>query len=159
MIQRVQTLYLFGAIVMLVIASFWGDFFDVITNEAIFRFNAFGVSQYTVDGNELISQNSMPLYIPTLVLALFSVFVVFSYKKLGTQLKYAKLLWGLFILLLGGIILWYYVFAPKQISGEIAQQNYGASFFVLVIGLGLTHLAFLSIRKDKRTIDSLNRLR
>lgn len=159
MIQRIQTLYLFGTIATLAIASFWDYFFYYVTDEAIFRFNAFGISKYTLDGGELIEQTSIPLYIVTLAFVVFSVFVIFSYKQLSNQLKYAKLLWGLYIAFLIGIIVWYYLFAPNQINGEVVQHSYSSAFFVLVIGLGLTHLAFLGIRKDKKTIDSLNRLR
>lgn len=144
---------------MLTIAGFWGDFFDYITDEAVFRFSAFGVSKYTLDGKELIEQTSIPLYIITLALALFALLVMFSYKKLDKQLAYSKLLWGLYLLLLIGVVLWNYLIAPGQVKGGVIQNNYSSSFFVLVIGLGLTHLAFLGIRKDKRTIDSLNRLR
>ena len=49
MIQRVQSLYLLGAITMLVIVSFWGDFFDYMTDEAFFRFNAFGIYKRRID--------------------------------------------------------------------------------------------------------------
>lgn len=159
MIQRIQSLFLLGAIIMLTIASFWGDFFEIVTDEGRFNFNAFGISQYTTDGKELISQTSLPLYIITLALALFAFFILLSYKKLNNQFKYAKLLWGLYLLTLIGVTVWFYLIAPKQVSGEIIYSNYAASFYLLVIGLPFTHLAYAGIRKDKKTIDSLNRLR
>lgn len=159
MIQRVQSLYLLGAITMLVIASFWGDFFDYITDEAFFRFNAFGISKYTLDGKELIEQTSLPVYSVTLLLALFGLFVLFSYKKLNKQFAYSKLLWGLYLLVLVGIVVWNYFIAPGQVTGKVIQSNYSYSFYLLVIGLPLAHLAHMEIRKDKKTIDSLNRLR
>lgn len=159
MIQRIQTVYLLVAIIMLSIASFWGNFFDIITDEAIFHFNAFGISKYTLDGKELISQTSIPLFVITLALALFALFVMLSYKKLNKQFKYSRLLWGLYLLLLAGIAAWFYLIAPGQTSGEVIQSNYSSAFYILVIGLPFTHLAYAGIRKDKRTIDSLNRLR
>ncbi len=159
MIQRVQSLYLLGAITMLVIVSFWGDFFDYMTDEAFFRFNAFGISKYTLDGKELIEQTSLPVYSVTLLLALFALFVLFSYKKLNKQFAYSKLLWGLYLLVLVGIVVWNYFIAPGQVTGKVIQSNYSHSFYLLVIGLPLAHLAHMGIRKDKKTIDSLNRLR
>lgn len=159
MIQRIQTLFLFGVILMLTIASFSGNFFDYVTNEAIFHFNGFGISKYTLDGSVLIEQNSIPLYIIPMALALFALFVMLSYKKINKQYGYSKILWGLYLLLLIGVVVWNYFLAPDQIKGEVVQNNYGAAFYYLVIGLPLTHLAFMNIGKDKKKLDSLNRLR
>lgn len=159
MIQRIQSVYLLVVIVMLTILSFYGNLFEIITDEGRFNFNTFGISHYTADGKELISQTSLPLYIITLALAVFAFFILLSYKKLNNQFKYAKLVWGLYLLVLIGVAIWFYLVAPKQVSGEIIHSNYAASFYLLVIGLPFTHLAYAGIRKDKKTIDSLNRLR
>lgn len=159
MIQRIQSVYLLVVIVMLTIISFYGNFFEIITDEGRFNFNAFGISQYTTDGKELISQTSLPLYIITLALAVFAFFVLLSYKKLNNQFRYSKLLWGLYLFVVIGVAIWFYLIASKQVNGEIIHSNYAASFYLLVIGLPFTHLAYGGIRKDKKTIDSLNRLR
>lgn len=159
MIQRVQTLFLLGAIILLSVVSFWSNFFEIVTDEARFQFNGFGISKYTIDGKALISETSLPIFIITLGLALFALFVMFSYKKLNNQFRYAKLLWGLYLLTLIGLVCWFYLIAPGQTSGKIEHSNYDVGFYLLVIGLPLTHLAYGGIRKDKKTIDSLNRLR
>lgn len=159
MIQRIQTIYLLLVIAALTIVSFRGNLFEIVTDEARFNFNASGISKYTTDGKELISQTSIPLFVITLALALFALFVVFSYKKLNDQFKYSKLLWGLYLLLLIGVAIWFYLIAPGQTGEKIIHSNYSSAFYILVIGLPFTHLAYAGIRKDKKTIDSLNRLR
>lgn len=159
MIQRIQSVYLFVAIALLVIISCYGNFFEIITDEGRFAFNALGMSQYTTDGKELIRHTSIPLIIVFLALAAFGLLILFSYKQLRKQLNYAKLFWGLYLLSLIGVIVWFYFIATSQVSGEIVHSNYDVSFYLLVIGLPCTHLAYINIRKDKQTIDSLNRLR
>ena len=159
MIQRIQSVYLFAVIVMLSIVSFWGDFFEIVTDEARFRFNSFGISKFTLDGKVLISQTSIPIIVISIALIVFTVFILFSYKKLNKQLQYSKLLWGCYLLFLIGIAVWFYLIAPGQTTGKILHSNYSYAFYLLVIGLPCTHLAFINIRKDKKTIDSLNRLR
>ncbi|MCO5258950.1 MAG: DUF4293 domain-containing protein [Crocinitomicaceae bacterium] len=159
MIQRIQTVYLLGAIGMLVLASFVGDLFYYVTDEAIFNFNGFGISKLSLDNKELITYATMPFCVITLVLAAFALFVMLSYKKLNKQFAYSKILWGLYLLTIIGVVVWNYLIAPNQLSGKVIQNNYGSAFYFLVIGLPLVHLAFMGIGKDKKTIDSLNRLR
>lgn len=159
MIQRIQTVHLLVVTILLAIVSFWGNLFEIVTDEARFNFSASGISKYTLDGKELITHTSIPLFIITLALALFALLILFSYKKLNTQFKYARLLWGLYLLALIGVVAWFYLIAPGQTSGEAVHSNYSAAFYILVIGLPFTHLAYAGIRKDKKTIDSLNRLR
>lgn len=159
MIQRIQSIFLLVVISVLTIVSFWGNLFEIVTDEARFDFNGFGISKYTLDGKELISQTSIPVFVISLALALFALFILFSYKKLNTQFRYAKLLWGFYLLTLIGVAVWFYLIAPGQTNGKIIHSNYSAAFYILVIGLPFTYLAYAGIRKDKKTIDSLNRLR
>lgn len=159
MIQRIQSLFLFGAIVILAIVSFSGSFFTVITDTAINEFTAFGISSYTHDKQHLIEQQNLPVYIFTLTLLVFAGWVLFSYKKLGQQLKMARILWGVYLLTVIAVVVWNSFLAKNQVKGEVTQSNYGSAFYFLVIGIAFVHLAFMGIRKDKSTIDSLNRLR
>jgi amino acid transporter len=159
MIQRIQTLYLLVAISMLSIIAFTGDFFTIITNAEIKHYNSVGISSYTLDGKHLINEQNLPLYIIPIVLALFAFVVLLSYKQLNRQFRLSKILWGLYLLLVVGVAVWYFIVKNQEITGEVIGGGYDRNFYLLVIGLPFTHLAYAGIRKDKKTIDSLNRLR
>jgi uncharacterized membrane protein YraQ (UPF0718 family) len=159
MIQRIQSVYLFIAIVLLITAAFVGNFFEIVTDEARFAFNGFGIAKSTLDNKELIEQQNTPFYLIPMLLAAFAVIVLFSFKKIDKQFRFSKLLWGAYLLLIVALAVWMHFFAPDQVSGKVLATNYGAAFFVLVIGLPFTHLAYMGIGKDKKTLDSLNRLR
>lgn len=159
MLQRIQTIYLLGVSVILVIVSLWGDFFIYKTDEAIYHFNSYGVSKYTLDDKVLINQTSIPLYVVTLLLVLFVFFIMFGYKKLGKQFYKSKILWVVYLLTLFGIIGWYYVIAPSQVDGELLHRQYYYDLYLYVIGFALVNLATVNIGKDKKKVDSLDRLR
>lgn len=159
MIQRVQTLYLIGVIITLTTVGFWGNFFDFLTDEAFYYFNANGIDKYTLDGKIMIERNEFPFYFITLALSVFALLVMFSYKNLKKQLTYMKLLWGFYWLLILGIVIWRFFIAPQQVQGEIIRNNFSYDFYILVIGLPFVHLAMVNIGKDKNKIDSANRLR
>lgn len=159
MIQRIQSLYLLGAIIILAIVCFYGSFFTFVTDVAIYEFTAKGITAYTHDKVNVIKTESLPLYVYGITLIALAIIVLFSFKKLDRQAKLARILWGIYLLSVIGIVLWSSFFAQNQVEGKVMQSNYGAAFFILVIGIAFVHLAFMGIRKDKATIDSLNRLR
>lgn len=159
MIQRIQSLYLLGAIIILSIVSFYGSFFTLVTDVAIYDFTASGITAYTHDKANVIKTDSLPLYGVSIALIVLVIVVMFSFKKLNKQAKLARLLWGFYFLCVVAIVLWSSFFAQNQVEGEVLKSHYGAAFYILVIGIAFVHLAFMGIRKDKATIDSLNRLR
>ncbi|HTO37817.1 MAG TPA: DUF4293 family protein [Brumimicrobium sp.] len=159
MIQRIQTLWLLAAIIILCIISFSGNFFIYVTDIAFYNFDANGITQKTLDNKEVMSITAYPIYFATLGMAVFAMFIIFSYKNLKRQYTYAKFLWGLYIFSLFAIVTWNYYIAGNQVDGKILRSNFGANFYLMVIGLPLVHLAMVNIGKDKNKIDSLNRLR
>lgn len=159
MLQRVQTLFLLGVIIILAVVSFSGDFFTYITDEALYKFSADGITVKTLDNKEVMDTISIPLYIVGIALALFALYVMFGYKNLSRQLASSKILWGLYFVLLLGVVSWNFFIASGQVEGEVLSSNFGRNFYLLVIGLPFAHLTMVNIGKDKKKIDSLNRLR
>lgn len=159
MLQRIQTVYLLGVNFILVFVSFWSDFFIFKTDEAIYHFNGFGVSKFTLDDKVLIRHDSIPLYIVFLLLVLFAFIIMFGYKKLAKQLSRCKILWVVYFITLLGLIAWYYLIAPSQVEGKLLHRQYSYDLYLYAIGFAFLNLATVNIGKDKKKVDSLNRLR
>jgi hypothetical protein len=62
-----------------------------------------------------------------------------------------------FVLILGVIAL--YAIGGRVFPTKVETTSIGWGVFLLSLGFPLTYLGFKGIQKDKRTIDSLNRLR
>lgn len=159
MLQRIQTIYLLGVNIILVIVSFWSDFFIYRTDEAIYHFNGFGVSKFTLDDKVFIHQDFIPLYVISMLFALFVFIIMFGYKKLSKQLFRVKIFWFAYLIALLGFMSWYYLIAPSQVDGTILHRQYSYDFYLYVIGFAFVNLATVNIAKDRKKVDSLNRLR
>jgi len=159
MLQRIQTIYLLIASTLLSITSFKKNFFEFITDSMRVYIHGMGIDSYTLDGQELMESVHLPFGITTAILALFTVFTLFSYKKISRQLRYIRILWLTYLLVLLSIIVSFHFVVPTVLPQTIIHSNYATAFYLLIIGFAFIHLAYLGIRKDKRTIDSLNRLR
>ncbi|HLU86480.1 MAG TPA: DUF4293 family protein [Taishania sp.] len=159
MIQRIQSVYLFVSIVVLFVASFTSSFFYYITDVAIVNYAGLGITKTTHDHLHVIENQFLPICIVTIALAVLGIVVLFSFKNLKKQLRLAQLFWGLYLMIIIGFVCWYYLVDESSLGGKVIQSNYGISFFLLIIGLGCAQLAFLGIKKDKKKIESLDRLR
>lgn len=159
MIQRIQSLFLVGTIVILIVVAFWLSLFDFITSDAIYRFDGNGISKSSRVNQELLNQVDIPIYGILILLAGLGTLALFSFKNLDKQLRYTKLLWGFYIIVIFGTVVWRYFFATNQIEGEIIHHQFSYGFYLLVIGLPFIQLAIVNISKDMKKIDSINRIR
>ena len=158
MIQRIQSVYLAIVLVLLTILSFGVSFFNFYAGELSFRLNAMGVQQLDTTSGKEIQLLSIPFFIGIIVLMLLVIGTIFNFKNLKRQLTFARLTALVYFICL--IFVCFGAFLGKYFTNqEEVQLSMGAGFFLVLIGFPLVLLAVRAINKDKKLIDSVNRLR
>ena len=145
-IQRIQTLYLLVALVMMAAFAFLTSFsFDVAGNEYVVGTLATGV-----DGKTSI--NLLMLCLNGLVVVLTAI-AIFSYKNLKLQ----KRLCSISIILLIALL----ISIGVMILGATDEQNLSIdiSNVMPVVSLVLLFLAYRGISRDQRILSDSDRLR
>ena len=145
-IQRIQTLYLLVALVMMAAFAFLTSFsFDVAGNEYVVGTLATGV-----DGKTSI--NLLMLCLNGLVVVLTAI-AIFSYKNLKLQ----KRLCSISIILLIALL----ISIGVMILGATDEQNLSIdiSNVLPVVSLVLLFLAYRGISRDQRILSDSDRLR
>ena len=153
MIQRIQTLYLLLALVLMVLMFFF-PFAEILSNEGMF---------YTFEFDGLHYINSEEVYVqtvPTIILLamilgvnLVSVFL-FKQRIVQMRLSFVNM-----ILMLGFIgLIYYYV---RQFSGELESVavNYELYNVLPFAAAIFTYLAIRAIGKDEALVRSIDRIR
>lgn len=86
---------------------------------------------------------------------------IFSYKKLKIQLMMGRIALVIYLLLLVAWVIEGSFIAPVATAGVVGAQQtlLGPGFFIFLAGLIFLALGNNGVRKDKKLIDSLNRLR
>ncbi len=147
MLQRIQTLFLSGAIVLIGLMSLWP-----LATIAEVDYTIFG-------GGFTASQNLLPFpmsFIGYLIMATLLV-TIFLFKDRKRQLLLGRMSYVL--------ILAYIVVASISLEGVISglsdrnAVSYGISLFLPLLALGLIHLANRGIKRDEELVRSLDRLR
>lgn len=141
-IQRIQTLWLvlaLGCMIAFLVLPF-GHIEGLIIN---------GLPYET----DLVSYDFMGLIVPLAIAMILTVIDIFAYSNLGQQIKFT-ILTLMMELVTAGIAV--YVLCDKSTSGVITW-NWSMAF--IAGALIFTALALLGMRKDRKLLDSYNRLR
>lgn len=151
MIQRIQTLYLFLAD-LLISTLFILPFAEISGKEGnVFVFHLTGL----VPGNGEMIVNTWPLLVISCLIFVVIVLVIFQYKKRPLQIKLTYLT---MVLLLGfTCLLYFYVWKANAISGGTYSFRL-ASTFPLIAAV-CVWLASRGIIKDEKLVRSIDRIR
>lgn len=152
MIQRIQTIYLLVATILLG-SIFVFPFAELLSSDGqLFIFNFNGLS---IDNEEGLYLLTVPTIILLIVIVLIPFISIFLYKKRVLQMRANSL--NIF-LMLGYLGLNYYYIQnfSKQLEGVVSYQITSIFPFITVI---LTYLAIRSIGKDEALVRSMNRIR
>ncbi|MFN5984064.1 MAG: DUF4293 family protein [Fluviicola sp.] len=155
MLQRLQTLYFFIATVLVLVPIFGFTIYEIQSDKGLAIGNAFE----TIQNDKPIFQNQF--YLLIIIAVLILQLVIFSYKNRQRQIF---LSWIVFVFILFSLA-WMYIGMNanaeemafkgqkiKETSLDWPVYVFGVSIFFVMQGLRL-------VRKDKKLVDSLNRLR
>ncbi len=154
MIQRVQSLYWLGAAICLGFLNFGLNLFEFKTKHSVYEFDFFSLTEF-VNGKIVKSQFKFHAVFSITIFVLIVV-VIFSYKNLKRQLKLSQII-SFFTLMLfieitvfayGGLLL---------SNAESIVPSFG--FYLLPIIFILNFLAQKGVKKDKKLLDSVDRIR
>lgn len=162
MIQRIQTVFLFLAAVVMVAFLFlpiWGKV-DFEAGELI-NLNAFQLvyTQENEAGEEVIIsvKETYWISIAAILAAAVALFSIFQYKNRLRQIQ----LGALNALLMGatiGLSFYYSTLGDKMMPTEYPGE-YKVGFYVIIAALLFNMLANRFIRKDEKLVRSANRIR
>lgn len=147
MIQRIQTIYIFIAAVLVALLLKL-NFAELTVNGELYIFNAKGI----ISGEQVLF-NGLPILGFIGLITLLHLIVIFLYKKRILQIR---MLGFTMILLLGlvGVMLFFLYAAYDN-----AEVVFKVPMVFPVIAFILDYLAIRAIGKDEALIRSLNRIR
>lgn len=154
MLQRIQTIYFFVAFLLVSIPLAGMSFFTYSINETQYHVTAFGIENMTkpvVDGKTY--------FLPMLAIALLLVSAIFSFKNRKRQISFS---WLALVLNISSAA-WMATMSISDAKECTQCENSGATpaigFYLFASAFIFILLGNLGVRKDKKLVDSLNRLR
>ena len=156
MIQRIQTLYFFIALLLVCSTLFGFDIFSVKLDELGTR--TFDISAFHISESGNAFRNST-LWIYSAVAALTLIITIATFKSREKQITLAKMA-ILIVLLVSG---WFVVMGYQFLSKSEFPKNHGVilgtGFYLFASSIVFILLGLRGVQKDKKLIDSVNRIR
>lgn len=155
MLQRVQTLWLFFA-TLVIFALFLFPYVQILTPDGTAQaIKVTGVYQ-TVGGQVVQTQQFLGLTIATVLLGLIPFLIIFFYRNRKRQIAICYLA----ILAILGFSFWL-VQTAKTVIGNVNLEigNYGIGVILPSLAILFIILALRGIRNDEKLIKSADRLR
>lgn len=147
MIQRIQTLFILAA-GMLIGSLYIQKFADIIVNDQLHIFNAFGIFK-----DEELLFSGLPLMILIGIIAVLHLLTLFLFKKRILQIR---ILAFSIILMLGLFGLFFYF---TYTSFEDIKVAFKVAVALPIVAVILDWLAIRAIGKDEALVRSLDRIR
>jgi glucan phosphoethanolaminetransferase (alkaline phosphatase superfamily) len=156
--QRVQTLYLGIAIILLGIVSSGITLFSFVGESSRYTINAFGITTSSLETGEAIEHQMMPMMVGTIALALLCFICIMAFKNLKRQFKLGRTIFLLYFVSVVGVLLLSF-FGDNLIDEGEMKRELGLGFYLFIAGFPFTFLANTGIKRDKRLLDSIDRIR
>lgn len=156
MIQRIQTLYFFVALVLISLSLFGLPLYAVKLDKLGVMVAEIGA--YNVKFNDVVTNSSL-LWVFIVIPALTALLCILLFKDRKRQAAMAKLGAVLVVFVSG----WVFYTGTQFLKGSDFPSNNGVvpqvSFYCLAASIIFILLGLRGVNKDKKLIDSLNRLR
>lgn len=162
MIQRIQSIYLLLVVICqsLLFATALATFSGY---DSSFNLSLMGFYKLSSAGHEMLI-NSYALMAVNVVVILFSIFIIFSYKNRKKQIRFASFN---ILLICAFIVLMFYSFDNAKSFIDLSFNNqgaelsttYGIGMILPFLSLVFNFMAIKGIRKDEELVKSADRIR
>ena len=160
MIQRVQSIYYILAMICLSLLLSGIEIFRFVGSKTYYVFSAFGLEAGNINDpkGKLESLSKTPFLLTLISFILFIFIALMGYKNLTRQFKLARTIFFIYFLLIVSLVI-FAIMGGGMLSAGETKRELGLGFFLFVLGFPFCFLAQLGIKRDKKLLDSLNRLR
>jgi len=153
MLQRIQTLYLLVATILMCLLLFlpYGEI--IVNNTGIYKIGALGVEVPV--GDTLVIYQTYPVFVISLLSSLLTLLTIFMFKKRILQIRLCV---ANFVLMLAscGLMFFYIHRAAAHFNAEV---YHGLLMVLPMVAAILLWLAIRAIGKDEALVRSVDRIR
>ena len=144
--------------ILLASVTFGITLFSFVNESTRYEFNAFGITEISVETGRSTGHQSMLIYVGLIALILLCFLCIMSYKNLAKQFRLGRTIFFIYFVAVVAMVL-LSMYGDGFVEAENLRREMGPGFILVIIGFPFTFLANVGIKRDKRLLESLDRLR
>jgi glucan phosphoethanolaminetransferase (alkaline phosphatase superfamily) len=158
MIQRIQSLFLLGVVIISALMYFF-NVANFFTEFAYYKLYLHGLENMTPGGEEVFSKTfTLPLLIINVLAGLMALLTIFYYKRRMLQVRLIRFIFLLEIVLVA-LVFFYYIPTIEEALNANADYMGIVGIYLPLGSLLLLILANRFIMRDEKLVRAANRLR
>lgn len=158
MIQRVQTIYLLLSLICLGCVTFGMELLSFISPNMEYHVFSYGVLPINPETGLGTGLRYFSGYFVGMGLMVLGIVTLFLYKNPKRQHKIGRMyFYTYFLVLVSALII--LSIGESKVASDITGRQLNLGFFLFVAGLPFAFLANVGIKRDKKLLESLDRLR
>lgn len=160
MIQRIQTVYFFLAVIILIYFSAGASIVGYVGNDMSYTLYSTKLTAQTI-GIDIAESSTKYYFIGSIILILWTLFVIISFRTLSKQLAYARIGSFMYLAYLLIVLLSFFIGSSLTENPTVAEHTASLKIgsYLLIVGYILYLLGMNGVKKDKNLIDSVDRIR
>lgn len=160
MIQRIQSVYFALAASMLIYFSVGAPIVSYVGNDLTYLLKSNELITKTSE-NPVATTDSVYFFIGAILLTLWVIFVIISFRNLKKQMTFARIGSFMYIAYLAVIALMF--FTGESMTEDPTVVEHGATYelgtYLLAVGYIFYLMGIRGVKKDKKLIESVDRIR
>jgi hypothetical protein len=159
MIQRIQTVFYLIALLMIALPLMGMEIFAFSNGDVTHHFTLFGNTRELFAGKPLVlDMLQLPLFWGNAALIVLLLLTIILYKNLRLQLRLGRFVLLFYVGFIAGLFLAMY-FNYTLLAITKVNLSIGASTYLMIAGIPFVWLGNRGVNKDRKLLDSMDRLR
>ncbi|ASS49105.1 MAG: hypothetical protein A3D31_04755 [Candidatus Fluviicola riflensis] len=159
MIQRIQTIFYLVALLIVALPLLGMEIFSFSNEDVTYHFTLFGNTRELFATNPLVlDMIQLPLFWGNVILIVLLLFTIILYKNLRLQLRLGRfVLMFYLVFIIGLFVAIYFNYTLLKITD--VNVNIGSVLYLMIAGIPFVWLGNRGVNKDRKLLNSMDRLR
>ncbi|HLP54098.1 MAG TPA: DUF4293 family protein [Fluviicola sp.] len=159
MIQRIQTIFYLVALLIIALPLIGMEIFTYSNEDVTYHFTLFGNTRELFAGKPLVlDMMQLPLFWGNVILIVLLLITVILYKNLRLQLRLGRFILTFYVLYIIGLFITLY-FYHTLLAVTNVNLSIAPALYLLIAGIPFVWLGNRGVNKDRKLLDSVDRLR
>ncbi|MES2555274.1 MAG: DUF4293 family protein [Bacteroidota bacterium] len=159
MIQRIQTIFYLVALLIVAIPLLGMEIFSFSNEDVTYHFTLFGNTRELFAGEPVVlDMIQLPLFWGNVLVIIFLLLTIVLYKNLRLQLRLGRFLLTFYLAFIIGLFITIY-FYYTLLSIIKVDLQIGSVVYLMIAGMLFVWLGNRGVNKDRKLLNSMDRLR
>ena len=159
MIQRIQTIFYLIAFLLIALPLIGMEIFSFSNEDLTYHFTLFGYTRELFAGKVMaFNMFQLPFFWGNLLLMILLIMALITYKSLRLQLRLGRFALSVYLVFMILVFVAIYFYSSLLVGLKVSM-HIAPGLYMIIAGIPFVWLGNRGVNKDRKLLDSMDRLR